>query len=207
MDLGLLLGTGWASGINLYAVTVLLGLTGRAGWFEAPEVLQHPAVIAVAGVLYLVEFVADKVPYLDNAWDVAHTAIRPLGAAFLGMALAGTDLEAGLAAELGAGAGTGLLALASHATKATARLALNSSPEPVTNVVASVAEDSLVAGVVLLAVTNPLLAGLAAVVLLVSGVAVMVAVWRAAARVRARLRRRRDGDVPAVSRVSGRTLG
>ncbi len=204
MDLGLLLGTGWASGVNLYAVVSILGLAGRMDWFDAPEALTNPIVIGVALAMYGVEFFADKIPFVDNAWDVAHTVIRPLGAALLGAALAGNELDATIWNELGAGAGSGALALASHATKATARLAINTSPEPVTNIVASVAEDSLVVGIVLLAINNPLLAGIAVVVLLILGAIALVGLWRAAMAVRRRVADRRAGG--AISRVSGRPL-
>ncbi len=204
MDLGLLLGTGWASGVNLYAVVALLGLTDRMGWFEAPEILTNPVVIGLAVAMYAVEFVADKVPFLDNAWDVAHTFIRPVGAALVGAALAGQEIDASLLSELTAGAGSGALAFASHATKATARLAINTSPEPFTNIAASIAEDSLVAAVVLLAINNPLLAGIAVVLLLILGAVAMVALWKVAITVRQKVRARRGGT--SMRRVSGRPI-
>lgn len=202
MDLGLLAGTGWASGVNLYAVVALLGGAGRLGWFEAPDVLVHPATIAVATVLYALEFVVDKVPWVDSAWDAAHTAIRPLGAALLGAALAGQDLEATLLSQFGAGAGSGLLAFAAHLTKATSRLAINTSPEPASNVVASVAEDSLVAGMVALAITNPGLALAAVVVLVVAGAVVVALLWRIALRARRRRAERRAERRGAPRRTS-----
>jgi hypothetical protein len=97
--------------------------------------------------------VADKIPYVDDVWDVLHTAIRPLGAAVLGALLSGEDVS-----DLAAAFGTGGLAFASHAVKATTRVAINASPEPVSNSLVSLAEDGLVAGVVALAVTHPLIA-------------------------------------------------
>ncbi len=206
MALGLLLGQGWASGVNLYAVVVLLGLTGRAGWYEAPAILESPMVIGGALALYAIEFVADKIPYVDNLWDVAHTAIRPIGAALVGAALAGIEADVSTLTQALAGTGTGALALASHAAKASARLAINTSPEPASNIVASLAEDSLVAGVVLLAVTHPALAIVAVILLLIAGAAVVVASWKAARAVRSRIAERRRGREPVISRISGRPL-
>jgi hypothetical protein len=114
--------------------------------------------------LFAVEFVADKIPYVDNVWDAVHTAIRPTLAAVLGALLAGeaNDLGEAVAAVLG-----GTTALASHAAKASLRLAVNASPEPVSNIVLSLAEDSVVVAVLLLAVDHPWWALAAAFVLLV----------------------------------------
>lgn len=186
--IGLIAGSGWASGVNLYAVVVLLGLFGRTGFgTEIPEVLTRPEVIAVAAVLYAVEFVADKVPYLDNLWDAVHTVVRPAGAAVLGVLLTG---EAETLQQAVAAVGSGGLALASHASKATARAAINTSPEPASNILVSLLEDGLVAAVVWLAVEHPWVAAGAVVVLLVLGTIVIVAAWRAIGRVRARMAER-----------------
>lgn len=150
--LGLVAGSGWASGLNVYLVTLMLGLGGRAGWTEVPEVLQRPDVLIVAGVLYLIEFAADKIPYLDNVWDALHTFVRPLGAAALGFVIAGESSSVGGA--LGAIV-SGSLALSAHSAKATTRAAVNTSPEPFSNVFLSLFEDGLVAGLVALAVLYP----------------------------------------------------
>jgi hypothetical protein len=188
---GLLAGTGWASGVNLYAVVLLLGVLTRSGTFAGPELFGRTEVLAVAGVLYAVEFVVDKIPYVDDAWDAIHTVIRPLGAAVVGAVLAG---EIETTSQVLSALGSGGLALASHAAKATARAAINTSPEPVSNVVVSVAEDGLVAGVVVLALANPVLALVAVAVLLVVGTVLVVTLWRVAGRaIRRRRARRRAG--------------
>jgi hypothetical protein len=184
---GLLAGTGWASGVNLYAVVTLLGIFGRVGIADdIPAFLMRTDVLVVAGALFLVEFVVDKVPYLDDLWDVVHTVIRPAGAATLGVLLAGDGIS-----DVAAALGSGGLAFASHAVKATTRVAVNTSPEPVTTGVVSLAEDGLVAGVVALAVTNPVLALVVVGVLLVLGGVLMVLVIRSARRGLSRWRERR----------------
>jgi hypothetical protein len=149
---GLIAGSGWASGINLYLVALMLGTAGRLGWADIPDVLTRLDVMIVAGVLFLLEFVADKIPYLDSVWDAIHTVIRPLGAAALGAVIAGD------AASIGAAAGAliaGALALDAHAAKASTRVVVNASPEPFSNIGISLAEDVGVAGLVTLAVTYP----------------------------------------------------
>lgn len=166
--LGLVAGSGWASGLNVYLVTLMLGLGGRAGWTEVPEVLQRPDVLIVAGVLYLIEFAADKIPYLDNVWDALHTFVRPLGAAALGFVIAGESSSVGGA--LGAIV-SGSLALSAHSAKATTRAAVNTSPEPFSNIFLSLFEDGLVAGLVALAVLYPV-ATLVVVIILA-----VLAVW------------------------------
>lgn len=167
---GLIVGSGWASGINFYGVVALLNIYGRLGLGEVPEVLQRNDVLIIALILYSLEFVADKVPYLDNIWDVVHTAIRPLGAAVLGWIMVG---DASGMNQYVASIGAGGLALVSHATKATTRVAVNTSPEPVSNSVVSLAEDGLVAFVVFLAVEFPIIAIITVLVLLVVGAYVM----------------------------------
>jgi hypothetical protein len=191
----LVAGSGWAAGVNLYLTVALLGLAGRFDLAEMPELLTSPWVIGAALTLFAVEFVADKVPYLDNAWDAAHTLVRPLGAALLGYALTG---EADAALRLAAAGGSGVLALGSHAAKATARAAINTSPEPVSNIAASLGEDGLVAVVLWLAVANPVVALVAVAVLALSGVALTVALWRFV--VRLRRRRRAAGHVDTGAR-------
>lgn len=189
--LALVAATGWGSGVNVYLVTALLGLGGRYGFAPAPDVLEHPWVIGTALALFAVEFLADKVPYLDNAWDAVHTVIRPAGAALLGYALTGDGEALTQAAATG---GSGTLALASHAAKATARMAINTSPEPLSNIGVSLGEDGLVVGVLWLAVTNPVLALVAVAVLLVAGVTLTVALWRFVRRLRARRRARLEAS-------------
>ena len=126
--IGVISGSGWASGINLYLAALLLGVAGRAGWTDIPEVLQRTDVMVVAGVLFVVEFFADKVPFLDSFWDTLHTFIRPIGAAAIGAVIAGDSESIG--AALG-GVMSGLLALDAHTAKASTRVVVNASPEPV----------------------------------------------------------------------------
>ncbi len=166
--IGLLAGSGWAAGLNLYLVTFLLGLGGRLDWLEVPDVLQRTDVMIIAGILYAVEFVADKVPYLDNVWDAVHTFVRPVGAAALGYVIAGdsTSVAGAVGAIL-----SGSLALSAHSAKATTRAAVNTSPEPFSNIFLSVAEDGLVAGLVALAIANPI------VTLIVVAALTVGAIW------------------------------
>jgi len=185
--LPLVVSTGWASGVNAYLMVLVLGIADRvAGIAQVPDVLARTDVLVVAGVLFAVEFVADKVPYLDSTWDAVSTAIRPTVGAVVAVLLAGevSTLEQALYAVLGGGT-----ALASHSVKAGLRLAVNTSPEPVTNVAASITEDLTVLGVVLLALSYPWIALGVVVVLLVSGLTLLVVVAR---RVRRGLRRWRE---------------
>lgn len=118
--------SGWASGINAYAVVLLLGIFGATGVTdEVPASLQRTDVLIVAGVLFLCEAVADKIPYVDSVWDAAHTVIRPLAGAVVAALLAG---ESGSLPELAAGAIGGSTALMSHLVKAGTRMAVNTSP-------------------------------------------------------------------------------
>jgi hypothetical protein len=166
---------GWASGLRLYAVLAITGLVGYAGWVELPpglQLLQHPAMLIGSAVMLFVEFFADKIPGLDSVWDVIHTLVRiPAGAA-LAAAVFGADhaTAAALAALLG-----GTLAAASHAAKATTRVAINTSPEPFSNVGMSLLGDLAVPGVLWLAFTHPVLA-IAAVAL--AFVLMVLVVWR-----------------------------
>ena len=145
-SLGLAMGTAWTSGINLYATIAALGIASRLQMIALPpslEVLGHPLVITIAVVMYFIEFVADKIPYVDNGWDAVHTFIRvPAGAILAARALGEMHPALELAAILAGGG----VALAAHGTKATARLAINTSPEPFSNWFASVGEDVTVLG-------------------------------------------------------------
>lgn len=154
--LALTAGASWASGINLYAVLVVLGLGGATGNIALPPdllILQDPLVIMAAGFMYCVEFFADKVPGVDSTWDALHTFIRiPAGA----MLAAGAVGEVSPAVELAAALVGGSLAATSHATKAGSRLLINTSPEPVSNWAASLAEDLLVVAGLWTALNHPL---------------------------------------------------
>ncbi|HSJ44995.1 MAG TPA: DUF4126 domain-containing protein [Euzebyales bacterium] len=183
--------SGWATGVNAYAVVLVMGLLGRhAGVDAIPVALQRTEILVGAAVLYGLEFVADKIPWLDSTWDAVHTAIRPILGAAIGLLLAGdaSSVEQALAAAAG-----GLSALASHAVKAGLRAAINASPEPASNIAVSVAEDVTVAGLITLAVAAPWLAAGVAATLLLAGLVLVVAV---ASRIRRhRERRRRRGEV------------
>ncbi len=152
---GLIAGAGWSSGLNLYLVAFLLGGAGRLGWADIPETLTRTDVMITVGVLFIVEFAADKIPYLDSLWDAIHTVVRPLGAAALGYLIAGDASSIGQA--LGALVSGGL-ALTSHGAKATTRAAVNTSPEPFSNVALSVIEDGVAVGVTMLAIAIPVIA-------------------------------------------------
>ena len=141
--LPLVLSSGWAAGVNAYATVLLLGIFGRLGLGDVPDGLEDWWVIGAAAALYSVEFVTDKIPYVDHVWDAIHTAIRPTIAAVLGVLM--NDQADGLHDALAAVGASGT-ALASHAVKAGLRAAVNLSPDPVTTATASLTEDFLVGG-------------------------------------------------------------
>lgn len=151
------MGASWVSGINLYASVATLGLLGRFADLQLPgelQVLTSWWVIGVAGVLYLVEFVADKIPIVDSTWDVIHTFIRvPAGAVLAASAFGDFDRSIQVIALLLGGG----LALSSHGTKAATRAMLNASPEPVSNIVVSIVEDILAVVSVICSVFLPVL--------------------------------------------------
>lgn len=174
--LALTFSSGWASGINAYLVVLVLGIADRLGSFaEIPDVLGRWDVMAAAGFLYAMEFIADKIPYIDSTWDAISTAIRPTAGAIIGVLLAGdaSSLETAVLATVGGGT-----ALASHLVKAGGRLAINSSPEPVSNFVASVTEDVAVLGVMWFAIENPRTAAAIAGVLLILGLVMLFLLGR-----------------------------
>ncbi|WP_432165981.1 DUF4126 domain-containing protein [Streptomyces sp. bgisy031] len=177
--------SGWASGINAYAVVLLLGVFGATGLTdEVPASLQRTDVLIAAGVLFLCEAVADKIPYVDSLWDTAHTVIRPVAGAVVGALLAG---QSGSLSDLAAGAVGGSTALASHAVKAGTRMAINTSPEPFSNIAVSSAEDLGVAGIVTFAMFHPVAAAIIAAVLLLLG---LLMLYFLISRIRRFLRRR-----------------
>ncbi|WP_075026404.1 DUF4126 domain-containing protein [Streptomyces mirabilis] len=177
--------SGWASGINAYAVVLLLGVFGATGLSDdVPESLQRPEILVTAGVLFLCEAVADKIPYVDSVWDSVHTVIRPAAGAWVGALLAG---QSGSLSDLAAGAIGGSTALASHTVKAGTRMAINTSPEPFSNFVMSTAEDLGVAGILTFAMFHPEAAAIIAGVLLLAG---LLALFFLISRIRRFLRRR-----------------
>lgn len=169
---------GWASGVRLYLVLLLTGLAGYLGWMPLPHGLQllaNPIVLAASGFMVFIEFFADKIPGLDSIWDMVHTVIRiPAGAA-LAAGVFGADHAsmALVAAVLG-----GSFAATSHAAKATTRAAINTSPEPFSNVGASLLEDGMVPAGLWLAVAHPLAFGLLFVCVLVASVWLIRKSWR-----------------------------
>jgi len=165
--LGLALGAGFSSGLNLYATVATLGLLQRFGMVHLPaslEVVAHPIVLGVAVALYLVEFFADKVPYLDTIWDTAHTFVRPPAAAIIAYGAAGAiSPEWRWAAALLAGG----VALTAHGTKASTRAAVNTVPEPVSNWALSFGEDLLAVWLTWFTTRHPIAAIIIVVALLV----------------------------------------
>ena len=176
---------GWASGINPYLVVLLLGLTGRLTDLGIPEALTRTDVLVAAAVLTAIDFVADKISFVDSTWDAVNTAIRPVAGTVIALLIAGdaTSLQQALLAATG-----GVTAFASHLVKAGIRLGVNTSPEPASNVLVSVTEDVTVTGVVLLALAAPWAAAAIALVLLVSGATLVALLWSFI-----RSRRRRPG--------------
>src|SRR5713226_10623114 len=201
-SLSLAMGTAWTAGLNLYATIATLGLAGSAGMIQLPpglQILTQPLVIAVACLMYFIEFFADKVPYVDNGWDVLHTFIRvPAGALLAARAVGNVNPAVELAALLVGGT----VALAAHGTKATVRLAVNVSPEPFSNWFASVGEDLAVLGGIWLIFHHPLV-----MIVLVIGFTAFAAwliprLYRLAKRGFQALRARLRGERPVKNVVS-----
>ncbi|MFI9362969.1 DUF4126 domain-containing protein [Kitasatospora sp. NPDC053057] len=201
--LPLIFTSGLASGINAYAVVLLLGLLGRfAGAESVPHALERTDVLLAAAVLFLLEAVADKIPYVDTVWDAVHTVIRPIAGAVVGVLIASND--PGSLSSVAAGAMGGTTALVTHLVKASLRMAVNTSPEPASNIVVSLLEDLSVAGLVTLAIFHPWAAASISAVLLVAG---LLLVWLAISRIRAfraRRRERRAARAAAEGTFAGR---
>jgi hypothetical protein len=192
---------GWASGIRLYAVVLLTGLAGYFGLVDLPpglHVLQHPGVMVAAGFMCFVEFFADKIPYVDTMWDTVHTLIRiPAGAALAAGAL-GADgpTMAWVGAILGGG-----LAATSHVTKLTTRAAVNTSPEPFSNIGVSLAEDGFVVFMLWLSATHPAIFAVVLVLAIVLGIALVIVLFKFLRIVLGRLSQLLSGHVPDVRHV------
>jgi hypothetical protein len=176
------MGAGWSSGISVYGVVALVGAAGRFEWIDAPSFVQQWWVIAVAGVMFLVEFVVDKIAFIDSTWDAVHTLIRPAVGGYLMSTATDTELSVPALAVSGV-----LLALSSHSATASTRLVVNASPEPASNVVVSLVEDGLVAAVMALALAQPEITAVVVVVLTIVSVLIAVALYRMARRIGARL--------------------
>lgn len=177
---------GWASGIRLYLVLFLIGLADRLGWVAVPEglhVLSNPLVMSASGLMLAIEFLADKIPWVDSVWDTVHTFIRvPAGALLTAAAFGALDSHGGAAGTLAAAIVGGTLAAGAHLTKAGARALVNTSPEPFSNIGLSLGEDLLVPGGLALAVLHPYV--FFGLLVLLIGVALWLLpkVWRYASR-------------------------
>jgi hypothetical protein len=176
--LGRTMGFSLAAGVNLYATVAILGLASHYQWVQLPEqfkVFDNPWIIGAAGVLYVVEFVADKVPWVDSIWDSVHTLIRPVGGALIAVASLGeaSPVTTGLIALLG-----GFVSASSHATKAGTRVAANTTPEPFSNWFLSLAEDAFVIGLSFMTLKFPLLALAVSVVIVVLIVLTARSIWK-----------------------------
>jgi hypothetical protein len=185
--LGLALGAGFSSGLNLYATVATLGLLQRYGVLHLPPSLQglsHPWVLGIAIALYLVEFLADKIPYFDTIWDAVHTFIRPPAAALLAYAAAGA---APAEWRWGAALLAGGVALTSHGTKARARAAVNTSPEPFSNWVLSFGEDVLAIWLTWMATAHPLATAIIVIALVAISAMLLHYLFRFARRALRRL--------------------
>jgi hypothetical protein len=170
VTLGRTLGFSFAAGINLYATVAILGLASRYGWVALPpqyQVFNNPWIIGTALVLYVIEFFADKVPWIDSIWDAVHTAVRPLGGALIAVATLG---DASPATETLVGLLGGTLAAGTHFGKAGTRLMANASPEPFSNWILSLLEDAFVVGLGLLALKYPI----AAAIVVITGVVMLI---------------------------------
>jgi hypothetical protein len=173
----------FAAGLNVYATIAVIGLSGRFDLVPLPEslrVFENPWVIGIAIAMYAIEFVADKVPWVDSLWDAVHTLIRPLGGAFIAMTAIGSDASPAattIAALIG-----GSTALTTHLTKAGARAAANASPEPFSNWFLSLGEDVLAVSISYVALAHPVLALTIAVTLLLLIVACASLIVRALRR-------------------------
>ncbi|HEU4700502.1 MAG TPA: DUF4126 domain-containing protein [Gemmatimonadales bacterium] len=187
--LGFALGTSFASGLNLYATVATAGLLQRLGVITLPpnlQVLATPLVLGIAVALFLIEFVADKIPLVDNVWDALHTFIRPPAAALLAYSAFGAVPEGW---KLGAALIAGSVALTSHGAKASTRAAANASPEPFSNWALSVAEDGIAVFLTWMASAHPILSTFIVVVLVVLCTLLIWKVVGFLQRVRGKLRR------------------
>jgi hypothetical protein len=177
-DIAIAAALAWGSGLRAYAVVFALGLAGALGWFELPEhlrLLQHPLVLGASGLMTVVEFCADKVPWIDTVWDTVHSFIRiPAGAA-LAAAVFG---DSGAAVSLAAAILGGTLAAGVHFAKAGTRAAINTSPEPFSNWTASLAEDALVPLGLWLAIAHPIAFFLLLALFLLAAAFLLRFIWR-----------------------------
>ena len=203
--LSLAMGTAWTSGINLYATVAALGIAGQMDLIELPQNLQvvmHPAVIVVACVMYLIEFFADKIPYVDSGWDALHTFIRvPAGAVLAARSLG--DMNPAL--EFAALLAGGTLAFTAHGAKAATRLAINASPEPFSNWIASFTEDVAVLGSIWIIFNHPMIMIFLIVIFLIAMVWLLPKIFRLAKLGFQALRNKLRGEKPDQPASPGTT--
>ena len=176
--IGRTLGFSLAAGVNLYATVAILGLASRCGWVALPEqfhIFNNDWIIGLAGVLYVVEFVADKIPWVDSLWDSVHTLIRPVGGALIAVASMG-DLSPGMQGVVALLGGT--IAASAHVTKAGTRVAANASPEPFSNWILSFLGDGFVIGLAVIALKYPLIALGVSVTILILIVLILRSIWK-----------------------------
>ena len=200
MDMGSMLALaaalGWASGFRLYAVVFVVGLLGATGVMPLPGglgVLSHPMVLVISGGLLFVEFFADKIPLVDSAWDMFQSVLRiPAGAALAASVFAADSTTMAMAAALMGGT----LAATSQAAKTTTRALINTSPEPFSNLGASLAEDTVSLGAIWLALTNPLVFAAVLLVVVIAMWLVIWALWRFLKAIFRRLRGTGDAQEP-----------
>ena len=186
--IALTMGVGWASGINLYAALLVLGIAANTGNLVLPEqlhVLQDPMVIGAAGLMYFVEFFADKTPGVDTGWDTVHTFIRIPAGALLAVGAVG-DVTPAL--EITAGILGGSMATASHVTKASSRAVINTSPEPVSNWTASIVEDIMVFGGLWTMLNYPVVFIVLMVLFIILVIWLLPKIWRALKLIASRVR-------------------
>jgi Domain of unknown function (DUF4126) len=186
---------GYAAGLNAYGTVFMLGLLGRAGFGQVPHQLTTTPILIASGVMFAIEFITDKVPLLDSAWDVLHTAIRPAIGSLLGISFADLDKVTG-PETVAVGGASGGTALVAHGLKAGIRLGINTSPEPVSNIIASLTEDGLMAAVVALALKEPFIALAVVVVLLALGISAVLFLRKRIKRALVRRRERRQARAP-----------
>ena len=188
--IALMLGASWASGINLYAAILVLGILGNTGYAELPEglaLVENPLVLGVAGIMYCIEFFADKTPGVDSGWDAIHTFIRIPAGAMMAVGAA-SGIEVNQAVTLAAALLGGGVAATSHFTKAGTRLMINTSPEPVTNWVASFTEDIAVIGGLWAALTYPWLFIVMFIIFILLSIWLLPKIWRALRRIVRKIR-------------------
>jgi hypothetical protein len=191
--LGFALGTSFASGLNVYATVAAAGLFQRFGLIQLPDSLQvlaNPFVLGLAIILFIIEFVADKIPYVDSVWDAVHTFIRPPAAALISYSAFGHVAEEW---KVGAALLAGSVALTSHGAKATTRAAANASPEPVSNWALSIFEDGLAVFLAWMAAAHPILTAVIVVVLVILSVLLIWKLFSYLKQMGTRLRQWRSG--------------